>query len=198
MSVPHRAISFAGGLSAAVAVAAAIALPVHAADGASATGDAPSGAPEPGTWQPHTYEFQFMGFTATYSCDGLGDKLKLLLRLSGARADTKVVPLCVRGYGVPDKLAQAKVEFSSLQPAVAGGPGGVNGVWRHVEVSPRHPFDLQSGDCELVEQFRDVVLPMFATRNLQQQITCVPHQDSGSAFSLSFDVFAAPLPAKRH
>ena len=205
MSVSNRLILFAGGLSAAVTLLAAmVALPANAADGAS--GDAPAAAPEPGAWQTHTYEFHSMGFTSTYSCDGLGDKLKLLLRLTGARADTKVMPSCARGYGVPDKLAEARVEFSTLQPAGAGNPGttnvasaasGVNGVWRHVELTPRHPFDLQTGDCELVEQFRDALLPMFATRNLQQQITCVPHQDAGSAFSLSFDVFAAPLPAKR-
>jgi len=200
MSVPRRAISFAGGLSAALALITAIALPVHAADGGSTTGEAAAAAaaPEPGAWQSHTYEFHSMGFTSTYSCDGLGDKLKLLLRLSGAGPDAKVMPSCARGYGVPDKLAQARVEFSTLQPAGAGSPGAVNGVWRHVELSPRHPFDLETGDCELVEQFRDRLLAMFATRNLQQQITCVPHQDAGSAFSLSFDVFAAPLPAKGH
>jgi len=209
MSVPHRSISFAGGLSAAVVlIAAMVALSANAADGASASDDAPAAvpAPEPGAWQPHTYEFHSMGFTSTYSCDGLGDKLKLLLRVAGARADAKAMPLCARGYGVPDKLAEAKVEFSTLQPAGAASPGAapnatsaaksVNGVWRHVELAPRHPFDLQSGDCELVEQFRDTLLPMFATRNLKQQITCVPHQDSGSDFSLSFDVFAAPVAAK--
>jgi hypothetical protein len=204
MSVLNRLISFAGGLSVAVTlVGTMLALPVNAADGAG--GDAPAAAPAPGAWQPHTYEFHSMGFTSTYSCDGLGDKLKLLLRLSGARADAKVMPSCARGYGVPDKLAEAKVEFSTLQPAGAGSTGAsnaasaasaVNGVWRHVELTPRHPFDLETGDCELVEQFRDTLLPMFATRNVQQQITCVPHQDAGSAFSLSFDVFAAPLPAK--
>jgi hypothetical protein len=206
MSVPYRLISFASRLSAALALLAVVALPASAADGAGASGDAPAGtpAPEAGGWQPHTYEFQWMGFTSTYSCDGLGDKLKLLLRLTGARADAQVMPLCTRAYGVPDKLAQAKVVFSTLQPAGAPSPGAaasaatsVNGVWRHVELAPHHRFELDSGDCELVEQFRDRLLPMFATRNLKQQISCVPHQES-SDFSLSFDVFTAPLPAKGH
>ena len=31
-----------------------------------------------------------MGFTSTYSCDGLASKLKLLLIASGARPDAKV------------------------------------------------------------------------------------------------------------
>ena len=71
----------------------------------------------------------------------------------------------------------------------------MQGAWRHVELAPQHPFELQAGDCELIEQFRDTLLPMFATRNLKQQISCVPHQQSGS-YSLSFDVFA-PLPAAK-
>ena len=37
---------------------------------------------------------------------------------------------------------------------------------------------------------------MFATRNLKSQINCVPHQESGSNFSLSFDVLAPLPPAK--
>jgi hypothetical protein len=93
--------------------------------------------------------------------------------------------------------------FSTLQVADATSPGAsataaksVDGVWRHVELSPHHPFELQSGDCELIEQFRDTLLKMFATRNLKNQTNCVPHQDSGSNFSLSFDVFA-PVPAAK-
>jgi hypothetical protein len=147
-----------------------------------------------GTWQAHKYEFHFMGVTSTYSCDGLGDKLQLLLRLTGARGDMHVAPLCARGFGVPDKLAEATIIFSSLQPAADGSSTGagstVSGVWRHVELSTDRPRELRDGDCELMEQFRDSVLPMFATRNVQTRGECIPNQASGF-FSLQFDVFAA-------
>jgi hypothetical protein len=175
-------------------LAGSFALAAGAADG---DGD---GTVQSGNWQPHKYDFHFMGFTSTYSCDGLADKLQLLLRVVGARPDAKVVPLCARGTGVPDKLAEASLKFSSLQladanspAAAAGAPDSAAGVWRHVELAPRRPFELQAGDCELVEQFRDTLLPMFVTRNVNNQVTCVPHQESGSNFSLSFDVFA-PAP----
>ena len=191
-------------LAFAAAIVAALALAVPAAadsSSADAVGVPPAG--EPGSWQAHSYDFHFMGFTSTYSCDGLEDKLKLLLRLAGAREDAKVQALCARGYGVPDKLVQAKVTFSSLQPAgatssgaaTAGNPS-VAGLWRHVELAPHHPFDLQLGDCELVEQFRDNLLPMFVTRNVNNQVSCVPHQESGSNFELSFDVYTAVARAK--
>jgi len=183
------------GLVCAALLAGSVALAADAADSA--------GAGQPGSWQPHSYDFHFMGFTSTYSCDGLADKLQLLLRVVGARPDATVMPLCARGSGVPDKLVQASLKFSTLQladtnasGAAAGAPNDVPGVWRHVELAPRHPFALQTGDCELVEQFRDALLPMFATRNINSQVTCVPHQDSGSNFSLSFDVFAPPPQAK--
>jgi hypothetical protein len=169
---------------------------------AAAAADAPGAGPQPplavtgaGTWQSHTSDFQFMGFTSTYSCDGLADKLKVLLKAAGAAPNPKVQPLCSRGYGVPDKLARATVVFSTLQPVPVGAGAAVSvaGVWRHVELEPHRPFTLGLGDCELVEQFRDKLLPMFQTRNLNNQVTCVPHEESGSSFNLSFDVFA-PVP----
>lgn len=210
MSARRTLLSLTGVLVVA-GLTAGMALGAAAADGAGAAADAAapsaSSPTEAGSWQSHTYQFHYMGFTATYSCDGLADKLQLLLRLAGARADAKVMPSCTRGYGVPDKLAEAQAVFSTLQPAGAASPGAgasagnsaassVAGTWRHVELAPHHPFDLQAGDCELVEQFRDTLLPMFATRNLKNQITCVPHQESGSNFSLSFDVLATVPAAK--
>jgi hypothetical protein len=204
MSAGRTLLSLTGVLVGA-GLMAGMALGAAAAEAADAAAPSASSPTEAGSWQSHTYQFHYMGFTATYSCDGLADKLQLLLRLAGTRSDAKVMPSCARGYGVPDKLAEAQAVFSTLQPASAASPGaaasagnsaanGVAGTWRHVELAPQHPFELQAGDCELVEQFRDTLLPMFATRNLKSQITCVPHQESGSNFSLSFDVLA-PVPA---
>jgi hypothetical protein len=160
------------------------------------------GAPvsvDPGVWQKHVYTFQFMGFTTTYSCDGLADKVKVLLLAAGARSDSKSQPgVCSRGWGLPDKFAQANLTFYTLVPA--GGDSSadgtpVNGTWRSVRFAVRSPRELAPGDCELIEQFRTMVLPMFATRNIDSRTTCVPHQESGSVFNLKFESFAA-MPAK--
>jgi hypothetical protein len=37
---------------------------------------------------------------------------------------------------------------------------------------------------------------MFSIRNLTNNVTCVPHQEEGSNFFLSYDVFAPAAPAK--
>jgi|SRR5271169_486916 len=162
------------------------------ADGAPASVD-------PGVWQKHVYTFQFMGFTTTYSCDGLADKVKILLLAAGARSDSKSRPgVCSRGWGRPDKFAQANLTFYTLVPvggdsSADGAP--VNGTWRPIRFAVRSPRELAPGDCELIEQFRSLLLPMFATRNIDSHTTCVPHQESGSVINLKFESFAA-MPAK--
>jgi hypothetical protein len=65
-------------------------------------------------------------------------------------------------------------------------------VWRSVRFADRSPRELALGDCELIEQFRDKVLPMFTTRSVESQMTCVPNQLSGSAINLRFEVLGVP------
>jgi hypothetical protein len=160
----------------------------------------PASAGEPGIWQKHQYTFAFMGFTSTYSCDGLADKLKLLLIAAGARHDVKSRPgACATGFGRPDKFARADLTFFTLAPGAADAASGgrpVDGIWRPVAFADRSPRELSTGDCELVEQFRSNVLPMFTTRNVDNHTTCVPYENSGSVINLKFESFAArPSPA---
>ena len=104
---------------------------------AALPGDA---APATGVWQKHEYRFSFVGFTTTYSCDGLADKLKLLLLAAGARKDVKSQPAaCARGFGRPDKFASAYLTFYTLSTPGADQAGAgdanavpVSGSWRAV------------------------------------------------------------------
>lgn len=173
-----------------------------------AADDAPSrAAHESATWQKHVYSFAYMGFTSTYSCDGLADKLKVLLIAAGARRDAKSRPgACAASIGRPDKFARADLTFYTLAPAGAdAAPGAkpVDAVWRTVSFADRSPRELTTGDCELVEQFRTNVLPMFTTRNVDSSTTCIPHQLSGSNISLRFESLSPapgpmPPPATAH
>src|SRR5258708_20366860 len=77
-----------------------------------------------GAWQKHEYSFQFLGFTSTYACDGLADKLKTLLIASGARPDAKArAGACASGFGRPDKFARADLTFYTLAPAYSASSG---------------------------------------------------------------------------
>lgn len=147
-----------------------------------------------GVWQKHEYSFNYYGFTSTYSCDGLADKLKVLLLAAGARADAKAAPAaCAYGYGRPDSFASAFLTFYTLvTPGTdAADSPPVEGVWHDVKFTPHSPSQLGVGDCELIEQFRDHVLPMFTVRAVDDKSTCVPHQQSGSGYSLVFQSLAA-------
>jgi len=150
-------------------------------------------------WQEHKYSFDFLGFTSTYSCDGLADKLRILLLAAGARPDVKSqAGACASTFGRPDKFARADLTFYTLIPADAAALSGgkqIDGVWHHVAFTAHEPRQLATGDCELVEQFKSTVLPMFATRNVEERTTCIPHQDSGSVIDLKFDALALQTPA---
>jgi len=192
ISLPSRSVAGRSGRAAILAGALLLSTASRADD------SAPSGGP--GTWQSHKYTFQFLGFTTTYSCDGLADKLKIVLLAAGARADVKSVPgACASGFGRPDKFARADLTFYTLTPADSGtaAGAGVQGAWRAVTFAARQPQQLALGDCELMEQFRQQVLPMFSTRNVVSNTTCIPHQESGSNIDLKFDAFAA-VPGKKH
>lgn len=183
--------------SPAPAAAPAPASPTPAAPAPAAPAPA---APAPaahisGTWQKHQYSFQYMGFTTTYSCDGLADKLKVLLIAAGARADAKAQPgACAAPFGRPDKFARADLTFYTLAPLAGGAAAGekpVDAQWRAVTFGTRSPRELAIGDCEAVEQFKNLVLPMFTTRNVVDSTACIPYQFSGSVINLQFEALAA-------
>jgi hypothetical protein len=155
--------------------------------------------PAAGVWLKHQASFQYLGFTSTYSCDGLADQLRRLLLAAGARSDVQSQPgACASGFGRPDKFARADVTFYTLAPpesapaaADSAAATPVTAVWRHVVLAPHSPHDLQLGDCELVEQFRSRLLPLFTTRDVVDHVSCIPHELSGSVLDLQFDSLAA-------
>lgn len=161
--------------------ALALALPSAAADEGAV-----------GTWQKHQYTLHYMGFTTTYSCDGLEEKMRELLLWAGARSDAKSSAFgCDRGFGMPSKFASAEITFYTLATAPAGSADGVAATWRKVQWAPHRPQQLADGDCELVEQFRDQVLPMFTTRDVNNHTHCVPNELNPGDLDLGFEVLVA-------
>lgn len=154
------------------------------------------------TWQQHRTTFDYLGISPTYSCEGLRDSLTYLLDESGAQLNRPITPYPCSGGGGPTKLLSARLDFATLAPAEAGGQtasGSVDGSWRHVEFSMnRSSPQLHGSDCELVQEFRDKVLPMFTTRNVSSNLHCIPHQTIGNQFNLSFDVLTTPDAGKHH
>jgi hypothetical protein len=81
----------------------------------------------------------------------------------------------------------AQLKFSTLKQTRSGT---VPGAWHRVTISPGNLLQ-QGGNCELVQQFRNRILPLFDTRNVSATLNCLPFQATGELFSLSFEVFAS-------
>ncbi len=159
----------------------------------------PSGAlastdPLAAAWKRHEVEFTYMGFTTRYSCQGLRDKMRILLRAAGVRPDFKVsTAACSDQPGRVTPFPRVRMVFYAAELPVAGARDvgePVAAVWKPVTFAHRQPRGLEIGDCELVEQFRDRVLSVFAVRNVSGDVRCIPHQLSGSSFALRFDMLA--------
>lgn len=129
-------------------------------------------------WAPKQLNFIYRHATATYSCDGLQEKMRSILLKLGARAD-----LQVRGYGCtrlvgPDPLAGVSIRMNVLQQADRQAGQAVAAHWKMVDVltdyDNRDPIDA-TGDCDLINEVRHQVLPLFATRKLDYSATCELH-----------------------
>jgi hypothetical protein len=165
-------------------------------------GDADGGSLLPAVWKEQRLNFFYMGRTARYSCEGLRDKMRALLLMLGARRDLKVsVASCnesMPNLGRDTLGPSLSIIFSSPalknaagKPLHAGDLAAVDARYESFTLS-RDPFrNFGIGDCELVEQFVRKILPKFVTREVQQDITCVPYQLSGSRFFVRGEVLKA-------
>ena len=78
-----------------------------------------------------------------------------------------------------------------LQPASAGtADQTVAAHWKPVDLKLRNSVVTDSGECELVEQIRQRVLPLFAVRNVAEQSNCIPHQATATRPLLKMEVLA--------
>lgn len=154
--------------------------------GQSVTDEPPAlDAPAAGVWQHHDYSLTFTGIHATYSCDWLEEKLRLLLKKAGARADLHIRTHCHEPSG-PSPGAEADLSFFALAPATDAGDTPV--VWRKVVLHDHFPLAIEASDCELVEQFRAELLPFFTTRSIVNHMNCRGGDNDSQGLNLQFEV----------
>jgi hypothetical protein len=181
-----------GTLAAMAAFLAFLALPLISAADDSAAGPAIAG-----TWVHRHANFTYCGVTALYSCDGLEDNIRALLVHLGARkADAKVNARgCPHGPSVPGHNAIVELDFYSLAPgADANAANTVQAHWAPVVVNTTHPYFMGRGDCELVEELKDILSKNFSFRDLNYRTDCVPYQEYPDPFSIKAEALK-PLPA---
>ena len=149
-------------------------------------------AEEPAAWTLHEVDFMYMGFTTRYSCSGLKSKVQLLLKHMGVREDVRIRERgCEFGYEKVADFPRLKITFYAPTIPQAGDKDAgdpVMGVWKPVVIKKNSPKGLDQGDCELVETFRDRVMPKFLIRSVQGDVNCIPHQLVGNRIDLRLEV----------
>lgn len=166
------------------ALAAVAAVSLGALSGAPAwaynVGEAPV-ADQAAVWTPKEVDFVYMGFTTRYTCDGLRDTVReMLLQLGARKSDLKVTEQPCSGDPTrPNPFPGVKIKMSVLTPApstpIPDTPV-VQAQWKPVKLPQRGSTLDAAGQCELLEQFNQKVMPLFTTRNVDLHATCVPHQ----------------------
>jgi hypothetical protein len=139
---------------------------VASAGAVAAASDDPAAAPTAAKWVPRKIHFQYSAIspsstTTFYSCDSLQSQIKAILQQLGAR-DEVVKPVGCTTSG-PERFPGVDATFKALEPVGSGGQGaaGSNSVqahWDKVTLAP-------NASCELIEQVKQRILPLFATRN---------------------------------
>jgi hypothetical protein len=159
----------------------------------------PQASPAPpawAVWTPKELRFTYLGFTSHYSCDGLRDKMRVILQQLGARPDMKLreVP-CSGEFGRPTPFPGVTVNMNVLTPfdpaKTSATETPLPSHWKSVEISTDRDPLREAGDCELVEQVKSHVLPLFTTRNIEYRSTCIPNQLQVGGTQLKADVLIA-------
>jgi len=161
--------------------AVALALFLSMAPGARAQAPAQAAPPAWAEWTPKELRFVYMGFTSHYSCDGLRDKMRSILLQLGARPDLKVREVPCSGLaGRPTEFPGVTVNMNVLAPWDAGKANAsatpLPAHWKMVEISTDRDPLREAGDCELIEQVKSRVLPLFNARNVEYHSSCIPNQ----------------------
>jgi len=179
-------------IRAAVAVSAAL-LVGSAATVAAPTDETSPQATAPAKWAPRKLSFIYQGFTSKYTCDGLRDQMKQILQELGASKDLVVKRYACTRLDGPEQSPGVLATFSVLtSPGTddrgTAGSKNVPARWDTVTLNSDTPRQSNWGDCELIEQVKKQVLPLFTTRNLTYTSSCFPHDVSLAGAHLSVEV----------
>ena len=160
---------------------AACSLLLSAAALAQAPPQASPAPPAWAVWTPKELRFVYMGFTSHYSCDGLRDKMRVILLQLGARPDMKLRETpCAGQLGRPTEFPGVTVNMNVLTPFDAAKTNAAEtplpAHWKSVEISTDRDPLREAGDCELIEQVKSRVLPLFTARIIEYRSTCIPNQ----------------------
>lgn len=149
-------------------------------------------------WTSKEASFTYAGFTTKYSCEGLVSQVRsVLLSLGAQRNDLVVTGTGCFEPGRPAPFPGVKVRMKVLAPASGAASGTVPAQWKPVQVRLDRDPVAEAGQCELVEQIKQSLLPLFSTRDVEFTPNCVPHQLNPNGTRLSAQVLLPVQPQRQ-
>ncbi len=152
---------------------------------------------QPARWTKKKIFFIYEGIMTTYSCEGLTEDVRhVLLELGARKSDMDVRETgCPGVFNAQSQHPAVAGTFYVLEPVPSEQPespsaaaGTVDAHWQPVTVDLAKPGRNVNGQCELLEQFKARVLPLFATRDVKYESTCSPRQEIVGGTSLRVKV----------
>jgi hypothetical protein len=165
-----------------------------------ALADNPAAPSQPAKWVSRDVDFTYQGFTSQYSCEGLRSSVVTILRAFGARKkdlQVQITPCAAVGNSEISFSPGVRGTISVLVPATAEevsrrDPDIVPAHWQTLDLMrSRKLDDARGGHCELLEQSKRGLLPLFTTRNLDFTSNCIPHQTFIGGMTFKVDVLQA-------
>jgi hypothetical protein len=164
---------------------------------ANANTDVASGEPIDAIWRQHRVNFEFHSFNVRYSCEGLQHKLGMILKAMGAHRDVAVELNCPGGGLVASANAlvtlklpviaseenvRAATTYSTEQQLVArlrsvqlpraNDLPRFTAQMRTITLTRDHRLRLDSGDCDLLSDVRDQLLPQLGIAVTEAGFRC--------------------------
>src|SRR5258708_27801 len=164
---------------------------------ASATTDGPAGGPVvAGPWEPRPPTFHSDGRTPPSTCARLESKIGGVRQHVGGGKDIAVGAWgWPGGYNAPGHTAIVDVDFYSLAPSAdANTANSVQARWTPVTVSANYPNSIRDGDCELIDEMKDILSKNFSLRDLNYRTDYRPGERNINDFSVKAEILK-PLPA---
>jgi hypothetical protein len=176
-------------------------------------------------WQVQDLYLSYFGLTTHYSCDGIRERMRAILKELSVREDFLVTMAgCIELTGptynptVRMIVANAIPATDEVTKAFATDPKRAELLARLQKKSKTpftdEPFDAymkrvtlhskaqfssgvgESGDCELLEQMRRTILPKLGAKVSNDFVYCTPHQGNVGNPSMDVDLLV-PVPAAK-
>ena len=146
-------------------------------------------------WESKQVRFHYSSFDTQYSCFSLRDKMKSIILALGARDDVRVEVQCPGQFYEPRPSIDILLAFAI--PVIAD-PAEITAdtfpaEWRPVQLKRGSPRSLDDRECELVDQIKRQVLPVFDVREIEDASSCNPRYFSLSNTRLTMTLLM-PVP----